>query len=126
MPITTHSYKVDSDVVKTEGRNRYSRDEATLLAGSGPVECGAVLGKVTASGKFKPLAPTATDGSQTAAAVILETTLANTADQTVVILSRHAEIVLQALVWPAGITNTQKTAAIAQLQSQGIVARNGV
>lgn len=122
----TYVLKVDSDVVKSEGENRFSRDDDVLAAGSGAVICGTVLGRVTASGKFKPLAPAASDGSQTAAAIILQNAKADAADVTVVNLKRHAQVVLQALIWPAGITATQRNAAIASLEALGIVARNGV
>ncbi|MFK0207992.1 head decoration protein [Agrobacterium sp. NPDC090283] len=121
-----YSIKTDSDVVKDEGKNRFSRDTDTLASGSGKVIPGAVLGQVTASGKFKPLAPGASDGTQTAAAVILQYADATTADQTVVNLKRRAQVVLQALVWPAGVTDTQKSTAIAQLKALGIVPRMGV
>lgn len=122
----TYAYKTDSDVVKDEGRNRISRDDDTLAAGSGIVVTGTVLGQVTATGKFKPLAPAASDGTQTAAAIILETADARTADQTVVNLKRHAQVVLQGLIWPVGINATQQTAALAALENRGIVARMGV
>lgn len=120
------SFKTDSDVVKDEGKNRYSRDTDTLASGSGIVIAGTVLGKVTASGKFKPLAPAANDGTQNAAAVILQYSDASAADQPVVNLKRRAQVVLQSLVWPAGITDAQKSAALAQLSALGIVARMGV
>lgn len=120
------SFKTDSDVVKDEGRNRYSRDTDTLASGSGIVIAGTVLGKVTASGKFKPLAPAANDGTQNAASVILQYSNATAADQPVVNLKRRAQVVLQSLVWPAGITDAQKSAALAQLSALGIVARMGV
>ena len=121
-----YSIKTDSDVVKDEGKNRFSRDTDTLASGSGKVIPGAVLGLVTATGKFKPLAPGASDGTQIAAAVILQYADATTADQTVVNLKRRAQVVLQALVWPAGITDAQKSTAIAQLKALGIVPRMGV
>lgn len=126
MSIQTHSYITDSDVVKTEGKNRYSRDEAVIVSGSGALVCGAVLGRVTATGKFKPFAPAASDGSQVAAAVLLQSVDATSADKSVVILARHAEVVTQMLAWPGGTTPNQKSAAIAQLSAVGIVARNGV
>lgn len=120
------SIKTDSDVVKDEGKNRFSRDTDVLALGSGKVIPGTVLGQVTASGKFKPLAPAASDGTQTAAALILQYADATSADQSVVNLKRRAQVVLQALVWPEGITDTQKSAAIAQLKALGIVPRMGV
>ncbi|UGB26361.1 head decoration protein [Methylorubrum sp. B1-46] len=122
----TVSLKTDSDVVKNEGRNRISRDEGTLATGSGILRPGVVLGRITASSKLVPLAPAASDGSQTAAAVLLENVDATAADQRVVVLARHAEVVIQSLEWPAGITETQKSAALAALEAKGVVARMGV
>lgn len=118
--------KTDADIVKDEGKNRFSRDSDTLASGSGIVKIGTVLGKVLASGKFKPLAPTASDGTQIAAAVILQYADATAADQTVVNLKRRAQVVLQELVWPAGINDAQKNGALDQLAALGIIARMGV
>lgn len=119
--------KTEADVVKTEGPNRYSRDEIIIASGSGVVEVGAVLGKVTASGKYKPLAPGASDGTQVASRISLEKVDATAADVVrVVVLSRHAEVVQQALVWAGGVNDTQKAAALSQLETAGIVARRGV
>lgn len=126
----TYSYKVDSDVVKSEGGARISRDDDVLASGSGKVRCGTVLGQITTAGatfgKFKPLNLAANDGTQVAKAIILETADATSADVTVVNLKRHAQVVLQSLIWPAGITETQKAAALASLETTSIVARNGV
>jgi hypothetical protein len=126
MAPTVLSYKTDSDVVKTEGRNRISRDEGDLASGNGVLAPGVVLGQITASGKLTKLAPAAADGSQNAVAILLENVDATIADQRVVILARHAEVVSQSLIWPAGITATQQAAALAALEAKGIVARNGV
>lgn len=38
--------KTATDVVKTEGPNRSSRDEGVLASGSGVVECGTVIGRI--------------------------------------------------------------------------------
>ncbi|KQP99903.1 hypothetical protein ASF59_10940 [Methylobacterium sp. Leaf121] len=122
----TVSLKTDSDVVKNEGRNRISRDEGTLATGSGTLRPGRVLGRITASKKLVPLAPAASDGSQNADSILLENVDATAADQRVVILARHAEVVIQSLEWPAGINATQQAAALAALEAKGVVARNGV
>jgi len=122
----TLSYKTDSDVVKNEGRNRISRDEGVLASGSGVLRPGRVLGKITTSGKLVPLAPAASDGSQNASCILLENVDATSADQRVVVLSRHAEVVIQSLEWPAGINATQQAAALAALEAKGVVARMGV
>jgi Bacteriophage lambda head decoration protein D len=119
--------RTDSDVVKTEGRNRISRDEAVIASGSGILDTGTVLGRLTASGKYRPLTPGASDGSQIAVAVTLQKADATSADAPrTVILARKAEVVDQAMVWPNSITNNQKAAAIAQLEEVGIVARKGI
>lgn len=120
------SFKTDTDVVKDEGKNRFSRDTDTLASGSGIVLIGTVLGKVTASGKFKPLAPAATDGTQIAASIILQNADATGADVIIVNLKRRAQVVLQALVWPPGITAEQQTTALAALAALGIITRMGV
>ncbi len=127
MPMTAHVLKTDSDVVKTEGPNRLSRDEATIASGAGVITTGTVLGRVTASGKYKPLAPAAVDGTEVASRISLQRADATSADAArTVVLARHAEVVAQALAWPAGITDVQKTAALTQLETVGIVARRGV
>lgn len=126
MPLTTLSFKTDSDVVKSEERNRMSRDDVILAAGNGVCQVGTVLGVVTASGKYAKWAPAAADGTQTAAAILLQRADA-TADVTVVALTRGtAELVSQGIVWPAGATATQKAAALASLEAKLITARNGV
>lgn len=121
----TYSLRTVADIVKDEGKNRFSRDEDTLASGSGIVRLGTVLGAL-ANGKLKPLKPSATDGTQTAVAVILETADATKADATVVTLKRRAQVVLQSLIFPDGITDDQRRAALAQLNAAGIVARMGV
>lgn len=126
MAPTTLSYKTDSDVVKNEGGNRISRDEGILASGSGILRPGKVLGRIATSKKLVPLAPAASDGSQNADCVLLQNADATSADQRVVVLARHAEVVLQALEWPAGINATQRAAALAALEAKGVVARMGV
>jgi hypothetical protein len=125
--MTPINLKTETDVVKTEGPNRYSRDEVVIASGSGVVDVGAVLGRITASGKYKPLTPGASDGSEVARRISLEKVDATSADAPrVVVLSRHAEVVQQALVWAGGVTDGQKATALSQLETVGIVARRGV
>ena len=125
--MTPINLKTETDVVKTEGPNRYSRDEVTIASGSGIVEVGAVLGKVTASGEYRPVNPAASDGSQTASRVSLQRVNATSAAvPRTVVLSRHAEVVAQALVFAAGVNATQRATALSQLETAGIVARWGV
>lgn len=122
--LTEGTYK--GDIVKWEQEARYSRDVVTVGTGSNLV-IGQVVGQVTASGKYVKLAPAASDGSQTAAGILLMDAAAASADvANVVMLARDAVIDYTDLVWPSGISNPQKTTALAQLKAIGIISRKGV
>ena len=64
----------------SEANDTRSRTQGVLAAAAGNnLKSGAVLGKITASGKYTLLAPTASDGSQTAAAILCWNTDASAA-----------------------------------------------
>ena len=114
------------DLLKREFEPIYNRESVTLITGQN-LTLGAVLGKITASGKYTAVAPSASDGSQTAAAVLLADVDATSADKKAVILARGPAVVAaDFLVWPSGATSGQKTAATAQLVALGIVARTAI
>jgi hypothetical protein len=78
------------------------------------------------SGKVKQIDFTATDGSNIASAILLlDTTAPDGTDRSGVAIVRHAIISDNGIVWPAGATENQKNAAIAQLKSAGILVRQG-
>ena len=93
-----------------------------MLSGQN-LQAGAVLGKVTASGKYKALDPAAADGSQSAAGILYDAVDASAADAEGVAVVRLAEVNSAELVWPAGITGGQKTTALGQLAALNIIAR---
>lgn len=127
MPIRQLNYKTDADVVKSEPRLHAGRDDVVIASGSGVMVPGRILGTVTASGEYRPWAPGATDGSQTASGILLQNVDATAAAKPAVALVRGtAEVVAQALVWPVGATTAQKNAALASLEARLITARNGV
>ncbi|MEN8878031.1 MAG: head decoration protein [Hyphomonas sp.] len=110
------------DVLKYELNPNYTRETITLLAGANyPV--GAVLGRITASGKMKLSTAAGSDGAQNAAAVLLYATDASAADQKAVVIVRGPAIVSKAtLVFDASVDDTAKTAAKhAQLTALGII-----
>lgn len=88
----------------------------TLLAGQ-------VLGKLTTGGDYVKLAPAASDGSETAAGIAFDDYVTTTEKVDGVSFERDGEVTLDKLVWPAGITENQKTAAIAALAAKGVLAR---
>ncbi len=102
----------------------YSRDEITILSGSGVLVPGTVLAKVTASGKYVPSAATGSDGSQTAVAVLLYGVDATSADVKVAAITRDAQWNVNTLTYGSTVNDsTKKAAARAQLAAVGIITR---
>jgi hypothetical protein len=113
------------DVLKYELNPNFTRETVTLLAGS-TYRVGAVLGRITASGKMKLSTAPGTDGAQIAAAVLLYDIDATAADASAVVLLRGPAIVSKAaLVFDASVDDAAKTAAKhAQLTALGIIPRD--
>ncbi len=124
-PVLTEGLNL-GDLLKYEAPNLYSRDQVTVAAGQ-VLALGAVVGVVTATSKVKGVDPSATDGSQAAAGVLIQAVDANLADRDDgLIVARHAIVADHALVWPTGITVAEKKSAIAQLKALGILVRKGI
>jgi hypothetical protein len=125
MPVFVESMNL-GDLLKYEAPNLYSRDRVTVAAGQN-LPLGAVVGVVTATGKVKQIDPSATDGSQVAAGVLMQRCDAALAERDDgLIVARHAIVFDHALQWPTGITTAEQQAAIAQLKALGILVRQGV
>lgn len=125
MPVITEGKNL-GDLLKYEAPNLYSRDQVTVGAGQN-LPLGTVVGLVTATGKLKQIDPSATDGSQYAAGVLMQAVDATLIDrEDGLMLARHAIVADHALAWPAAITAAEKLAAILQLKSLGILVRKGV
>jgi Bacteriophage lambda head decoration protein D len=58
------------EFLMSESESGVSRDTITVASGAGNLLPGAVLGQITASGKYKLSAATGTDGSQVAVAIL--------------------------------------------------------
>ena len=113
------------DLLKYEAPNLYSRDRVTVAAGQ-TLPLGTVLGQITATGKVKQIDPSATDGSQYAAGVLMQKCDAHLADRDDgLMVARHAIVADHALAWPDAITTAEKLAAIAQLKALGVLVRQG-
>lgn len=123
MPVLTKGLRPTAHYLVSEANGFRSREVGIIASGSGKLDAGAVLGRVTASKKLVPLAPGASDGSQTAAAILYEGCDATSADVRRTTTARDAEVQAAVLVWPVGTTDNQKTAALAQLAALGIAAR---
>ena len=126
MPVLTEPPSM-GDVLKYEVNPNYTREVITLLTGM-PYPVGAVLGRITASGKYKLATSGGTDGAQTATAVLLYAVDATLADAVGIVVARGPAIVSRAaLAYDATVDDAAKiTTKIGQLAAVGIVARDGV
>jgi len=106
----------------SEARGTRSREAITVAAGEG-LGAGTVLGRITSTGEYAALDPDATDGSQTAVAVLYAAVDASAAAAPGVAVARSAEVNAAELVWPEGITPAQQAAAVADLAAAGIITR---
>lgn len=110
-----------SGVVKMEfePQTQYCRDSIVLNDSAATLAVGTVLGKVTATGKYKVCQTTAVDGSQTPAAIYIADTnglsapltLANATDTKVIALTRGPAI-LADIGLAFGAANAPTTAAV--------------
>jgi len=113
------------DVLKYEVNPNYTRETVTLLSGTAyPV--GSVLGRVTASGKYKLATSGGTDGTQTAGAVLLYAVDATLSDAVGIVIVRGPAIVSRAaLAYDGTVDDAAKiTTKIGQLATLGIIARD--
>lgn len=100
-----------------------SAEQILLKANAGALVTGQVVGKVTATGQFAILNPAGGDGTEAAAGILWQGRDNVAATQRAVIVARGATVNGNLITWPAGITNNQKTTAIAQLAALGIIVR---
>ena len=114
------------DLVKYENNDLfYSRDTVTM-APNQVLPLGAVVGMITATQRVTALALAASDGSQIPCGILLhavDTTLSGKTDA--LILARQSVVSDRCVVWPAGISASDKTTAISHLEIAGILIRQG-
>lgn len=113
--------------VLSEGNGYVSREILTIASGAGKLEAGAVLGKITASGKhtFSPHASTAgIEGAETAVAILGYPVDATSADVQVTCITNDAEVKDPMLIVHATVNDaTKRNTKLTQLRAVGIKAR---
>ena len=116
------------DLLKYELNANYCRETVTLKSGTSyPI--GSVLGKITASGKYR-LSPAAQvvgdEGAETAVAVLIEPVDASAADKAGLVVARGPAILSKvSLSFDASVDQpAERTAKHAQLAASGIVPRD--
>ncbi|WP_338482373.1 head decoration protein [Wolbachia endosymbiont (group A) of Ophion costatus] len=92
-----------------------------LLVSGQPLKLGTVVA-LDKDNMIKIIDPTATDG----AIGVITSDVNATENAKAVIITRIAMLADHAVVWPAGITEEQKAAAIKQLEGRGIIIRKAV
>lgn len=127
MPVLTMAPTL-GDLLKFELNASYCRESVTLKAGTSYL-LGAVLGRITATGKYR-LAPAAEvagdEGAEVATAVLIEAADATGGDKTGLVVARGPAIVSKAaLLFDASVDQPAETAAKhAELAAAGIVPRD--
>jgi hypothetical protein len=125
MLLFTENYRF-SHLVKAElwSEKAYCRSVLTVNeATASTYNVGTILGKVTATGKYKICVQSASDGSQTPVGLVLaDYTVAATTDTKVLVLTKGpAAVSSGALKFDASFTTQpQKDAAIASIEALGI------
>jgi hypothetical protein len=109
--------------IKSEANGDLSRETVTIASGSGKLFAGMVLGKITASGKYKPYDNDNTDGSQTAAAILVYDVDATSADVAAVAIVRLAEVWTNRLLWASTVAGGEKAPAYVELAAANIIVR---
>lgn len=100
----------------SEAEGTLSREEVTVTQSGAALASGTVMGKITASGKYKPYASGNSDGSQTAAGILYNTLNAATGDKKAVLHVRNAE------VFGAALTGSD-AGAVTALKALNIIVR---
>lgn len=124
--MTTLTEKMhEGEAILSEANGHRSRDNVTMLSGSGVVKAGTVVGKITASGKYQPSPATDANGSGVANAVTIADVDATSADAVVAVIARDAEVNGDFLTYEATVDTAPEIAAKAvQLAAVGIIVRN--
>lgn len=101
----------EGDVLAFEEDAGYSRESVTIGSGAGNLTKGAVLGKKTADGKYFLSGTAASDGTENAAAVLLDDVDAASEDKTAMVVNRHAIVKRSGLNYHTEVDDDAKKAA---------------
>ena len=125
MAITERKYA--GEFILSESPGKISRDTVVVTVGATTtLQAGQVLGKITATGKYVPVANGATpasDGSQVAAAILYEQQVNATGspvDVDAVVVNWSAEVRKDGLVWGS----SDETDGLAELAANGVKGRD--
>jgi len=115
--------KTTGHYLVSEAAGYRSREQVMIASGAGIQKAGAVLGKITASGKYLPYDPAGADGTENAAAILFEGCDATSADVRRTVTARDSEIHVDVLEWADGVDDGEKNTALTALAALGIIGR---
>lgn len=110
----------DGEAVAWEPNRDYSRDNGTVATAAGIVPTCTVVGIITSSGKYVPIAPGASDGSQTTAGVLVNRIDASAGDVTNAVIWKRQVVLNQSRLNYNGASGGQITTINAALLAMGI------
>lgn len=122
MTVLTETRHAGEFIVSEANKTR-SRKTVTVSSGQN-LQAGHVLGQITANSEYIEYDPGNIDGSQTAVAILLESTGgALAAAKEMVVLIRDCEVNSSELTWFTGATGGQITTGLGELENVGIIGR---
>lgn len=113
------------DVLLVEVKAGWTKQTALLSATSVALAIGCVLAQKD-DGEFTPIDFAAGAPLNKAAAVLAANVDESQVAQKTVMIKRGATVAKNELIWPAGATDEQIKAALAELEALGIVAQNAL
>lgn len=122
MPTSFTEAAADGEVVLSEANGTRSRETITLLTGVS-YRAGEVLGKITSGGKYNQADQGASDGTETAVAVLIYAVDATGGDKPGDILARDAEVKASMLQYKSGQSGGNQTTSRTELAAVGIISR---
>lgn len=122
MPVLTEGQHAGEFLVR-EFDPEFNREVVTVVSGQA-LAAGAVIGKITLSGKYAAYDNAAADGTEAAAGILYAAVDASAADAEGVAILRGPAVVNTAeLVWDAGQDAAAQTAGLVDLAALDIIAR---
>ncbi|RKZ44656.1 MAG: head decoration protein [Candidatus Parabeggiatoa sp. nov. 3] len=115
------------DAIKHEYDTSFTRERITIASGQNAVlKQLTLLGQITATNKYTPLNPAASDGSETAKAILYTNVDATSADQEAIVLKRGPAIIhFEQLVLVNELDANAIVNAKLSLLNENIISREG-
>lgn len=104
------------EFVLSEGNGSISREQVRLAPVATRLQAGTVMGRLTSNGNFAPYNNAATDGTQTAVAVLYADAPVSATTEQAVVIARAAEVA-------AALLTGLDTPGRADLAAVGIIVR---